>query len=277
MKIGIVGLGLIGGSYAKALRKYPYEIYGIDQDEEVISYALQENIIKKGSTNPKDILPLCDVVFLCLYPHNIVSFVRTNISYFKENAIISDVSGVKRFIYDRLELYLKDDVEFVFAHPVAGKELIGIKHSDEAIFHNANFIITPTKHNTEKALNLIETLAYQMGFSTVTKVPDYIHDNVIAYTSQLTHAIAIALVNSDNQTENTNLFIGDSYRDLTRIANINELLWSELFFVNKDYLKRHIDSFISELNLIKEALQQNDESALIQLMEKAKTKRSKLS
>ncbi len=277
MKIGIVGLGLIGASYAKALGKYSYEIYGIDQNIDVLAYALNKNIITKGSTIAKDILPQCDVVFLCLYPKDIVSFVKKNLSYFKNNAIISDVSGVKRFLYDKLDLYLKNDIEFVFAHPIAGKELPGIKNSDEMIFHNANFVITPTLFNNEESINLIEVLAYQMGFSTVTKVPDYIHDDLIAYTSQLTHAIAIALVNSGKNNTLTSKFIGDSYKDLTRIANINESLWAELFILNKGFLNKHIDSFIASLIEIKTALSNNDSDKLKEVMTNAKANRRNLS
>lgn len=269
MNIGIVGLGLIGGTYAKSLKKYSYKIYGIDINQESLDYALQNNIIDVGTTNPKDVLKELDVVFLCLYPNDAINFVRKNINNFKRDAIISDVVGIKRKIIDSLDIYFEDEVEFVFSHPIAGREKTGVKHSDEAIFQDANFVITPTLKNTEDALNLIEILARQMGFKNITKIPDVEHDDIIAYTSQLTHAIALALVNSDTSKYDTSLFIGDSYKDLTRIAMFNETLWSELFLNNKDFLIRRINAFEDQLNILKEALKNKDKDKIEELMIKS--------
>lgn len=276
MKIGIVGLGLIGGTYAKSLRPYSYDIIGIDIDPDVIQYALDHDIIDQGSTTAKDLLPLCDVVFLCLYPSATADFVKKHINHFKRDAIISDVVGVKRYLIDQLEMYRDDDVEFVFTHPIAGREKIGIKHSDKAIFQDANFVITPTEFNTEEAMNLIEILARQMGFKNVSRLSDVAHDDIIAYTSQLTHAIAISLVNSDNDKYDTGLFIGDSYKDLTRIAMINDSLWAELFLKNKDFLKRRIQAFEDQLDLLKDALANNDIETIKKLMQQSTAKRGQI-
>ena len=276
MNIGIVGIGLIGGSYAKALRKYPYKIYGIDNNEETLKYALDEDIVDFAYNNPKAILKELDVVFICLYPEDTIKFVRNNINYFKNGAIISDVVGVKRFIIDSLEVYFEDDVEFVFAHPIAGREKIGVQYSNEDIFKNANFVITPTKKNTDEAINLISTLARQMGFKNVSIISDTEHDEIISFTSQLTHVLALALVNSDNDKYDTSLFIGDSYKDLTRIAMINEKLWSELFIKNKDYLIRTINRFEVELNQIKDAISKKDRLQLEELMINATRKRGSI-
>lgn len=276
MKIGIVGLGLIGGTYARSLRKYPYEIIGIDIDSDAINFALEENIIDHGTTTPTDVLKELDVVFLCLYPDKTIEFVQKHINHFKRGAIISDVVGIKRSIIDRLDVYKNDDVEFVFSHPIAGREKIGIRYSDEAIFQNANFVITPIKTNTEEALNLIETLAKQMGFANVSRIKDYEHDDIIAYTSQLTHAIAISLVNSDTDKYDTSLFIGDSYKDLTRIAMINESLWSELFLKNRDFLYRRIQAFEEQLDLLKDALKSNNKEKIEELMRSSTIKRGNI-
>jgi len=276
MNIGIVGLGLIGGSYAKALRKYPYKLYGIDIDKDTLDYALSNNIVDYATSDAKSVLKDLDVVFLCLYPEDTIKFVRSNINSFKRDTIISDVAGIKRKLIDNLDIYFDDDVDFVFAHPIAGKEKIGIKHSDEAIFHNSNFVITPTKKNKDESVNLIETLAKQMGFKNVTRVTDVEHDDIIAYTSQLTHAIALALINSDNDKYDTSLFIGDSYKDLTRIGTFNENLWAELFLKNKDFLTRRIENFEKELGLLKDALTNKDSDLIKQLMIKSTDRRSKL-
>ena len=276
MNIGIVGLGLIGGTYAKSLRKYPYNIVGIDHNQETIDYAVENNIIDKGTTNPKEYLKELDVVFLCLYPNDSIKFIQKNINNFKRDAIISDVVGIKRKLINSLDLYFEDEVEFVFAHPIAGREKSGIKYSDEAIFHNANFVITPTNKNNEESLNLIETLAKQMGFKNVTRVSDIEHDEIIAYTSQLTHAIALALVNSEDDRFDTSLFIGDSYKDLTRIARFNEKLWAELFINNKDFLVKKINSFEEQLDKFKNALADKDTELLEELMKESTRRRNKI-
>ncbi len=275
MKIGIVGLGLIGGTYAKSLRPYRYHLVGIDIDPLAIAYALDNNIVDEATDDPTTVLGDLDVVFLCLYPDRAVDFVRKHINQFKRDAIVSDVAGIKRYMIDQLEVY-KDDIQLVFAHPIAGRETIGIKHSDEAIFQNANFVITPTKHNTEEALNLIETLARQMGFSSVARIQDFEHDDIIAYTSQLTHAIAISLVNSDDDKYDTSRFIGDSYKDLTRIAMINDDLWAELFLRNKDFLTRRINAFEEQLDLLKDALARKDRESLRELMRESTVKRGNI-
>ena len=266
MNIGIVGMGLIGGTYAKSLRKYPYKIYGIDISEKTLKYALDNNIIDYGTSNPKSVLKELDVVFLCLYPEDTIKFIQKNIMYFKRDAIIADAVGIKRKIVDILSMYKDDDVEFVFTHPIAGREKIGIEFSDEAIFHDANFVITPTKYNTEESINLIETLAKQMGFKNITKISDVEHDDIIAFTSQLTHAIAISLVNSDDSKHDTSLFIGDSYKDLTRIAMINEDLWTELFIQNKDFLTKRITSFENKLSELKQAISTKDKEKIKDIM-----------
>lgn len=276
MNIGIVGLGLIGGTYAKCLKEYSYTIVGIDIDQETIDYALENNIIDKGSTNPKDVLSDLDVVFLCLYPDAAINFIRKNINYFKRNAIISDVIGIKRKIIAALEIFQDDEIEMVFTHPIAGRETPGIKASDKAIFQDANFVICPTEKNKEETLNLIETLAKQMGFKNVSRLSDKAHDEIIAYTSQLTHAIAISLVNSDDEKYDTNLFIGDSYKDLTRIAKINEKLWTELFLKNKDFLFKKINAFEKELDKLKEALHDGDSKKIQDLMKSSTEKRMKI-
>ncbi len=276
MNIGVVGIGLIGGSYAKALKKYPYTIYGIDNSQETLDYALNNNIIDIGTSTPSEILKDLDVVFLCLYPNEAVKFVRDNINFFKRGAIISDVVGVKRFMINSLDIYFNDEVEFVFAHPIAGRETIGIKHSNEAIFHNANFVITPTKHNKEESINLIKTLAKQMGFKNVSLVSDVQHDEIISFTSQLTHVIALSLVNSDEEKYDTSMFIGDSYKDLTRIAMINDTLWAELFLKNKDFLLKQINKFENQLDILKDAIMAKDINKIQELMRSATKKREKI-
>ena len=135
MNIGIVGLGLIGGTYAKSLRKYPYTLYGIDINEKTLKYALENDIVDIATSDASSVLNKLDVVFICLYPNETMKFISKNIMKFKRDAIIADAVGIKRKLVDQMEMYREDDVEFVFTHPIAGREKIGIEYSDEAIFH----------------------------------------------------------------------------------------------------------------------------------------------
>jgi len=276
MNIGIVGVGLIGGSYAKSLKRFGYTIYGIDVNQKTIDYALKHNVIDFGETSPTNILKKLDVVFLCLYPDDTINFVHKNINNFKRGSIISDVVGVKRQLIDAFDIYQNDDIEFVFAHPIAGRETSGIQHSDPAILKGTNFVITPTKYNSEEAINVITILAKQMGFASVTQISDVDHDKIIAFTSQLTHAIALSLVNSDDEKYNTSLFIGDSYKDFTRIARINDDLWSELFIKNSYFLLDRINKFERELDILKTAIKAKDRETLRSLMQSATEKRGKI-
>lgn len=276
MNIGIVGIGLIGGTYAKSLRGYPYKIYGIDIDESAIKYALENNIIDVGTTEPKEVLSEIDVLFICIYPEATKKFIQQNARFIKEGCVVSDVAGIKRNIIATLDIYNQDHFEIVFAHPIAGREKIGIEYSHERIFKDANFVITPIESNTEDALNLVEVLARQMGFKNVSRLGDKQHDEIIAFTSQLTHAIAISLVNSDEEKYDTSLFIGDSYKDLTRIAMINHELWTELFLKNRDNLLKQIKLFEKNLDILKDALDEKDVPKLHQIMKDATNKRKKI-
>jgi len=272
MKIGIIGLGIIGGGYAKALKKYGYEVFGIDKDKDTLEYAIKEKLIINCNDDQTSIIPLLDVIFVCLYPKETINFIKKNQNKFKKNSVVVDVSGVKRFISNSL-IYEKEDYEIVLSHPIAGRELIGLKNSNEAVFHDSNFVICPHKYSTDENMKLIEILAYQIGFGHVSYLSDIEHDRILGYTSHLTHAIAIALVNSDTKEAQTNLFIGDSYKDLTRIAKINENLWLELFENNKDNLITHIDKFVSELNKIKKSLKEKDRETLKELMLESRKRR----
>lgn len=276
MKIGIVGLGLIGGSYARALKPYGYEIYGIDNNQESLTFAENEGLILKGFINPNEILHDLDVVFLCIYPMQIKDFFKKYIMSFKEGTVISDVGGIKRKVNDAYDLYRREDIDFVGAHPIAGKEKSGVKFSDASIFKDANFVITRTNTNQDESINLIKTLAKQMGFKHVTILTDKDHDEAISYTSQLTHVLAMALINSNQDNYHTKSMIGDSFRDLTRIANINDNLWSELFIHNKDFLLKSISHFEDALEDIKTLIKNKDQEALKELMQEATRRRRSL-
>ena len=276
MKILIVGLGVIGGSYAMALKEAGYEeVYGIDNNLDTLKKAEKLNIIKKGYLNPKEILKDIDLIIISLYPRLVKDFVLENKEYLKDGAIITDATGIKEHFIDDILNILPKGVDFIFGHPMAGREKKGIDFASKEVFKGANYLITVTSSNKEENIKLIEELALNLGFKRVRRISPYYHDKMISFTSQLPHAIAVALINSDEEGRDTGSFIGDSYRDLTRIANINEDLWSELFLGNKENLLKSIESFLVEINNIKNCLLDEDQAKLKQLFIKS-TKRREL-
>jgi len=258
----IVGLGLIGGCYAKTLRDEFQTIYGVDLDDLALAYAKRENVIDDGYKMAKIPLSESDVVVVCLYPDLLLKFIEENKDNFKYGTVITDAVGIKGNIIDKIFEILPEGVDFVGAHPMAGREVQGVWNSDKKIFRGANFIITPHEKNKENSLDIVENLANKMGFKSVSRVTPKEHDEIIAFTSQLTHAIAVSLVNSDEKNFDTNVFIGDSYRDLTRIAMINENLWDNLFMGNKENLIKKIEKFEESLDKIKDALRNSDSETL---------------
>lgn len=260
----IIGLGLIGGSYAMGLKKAGYHVDAIEINQLSIDFALQNNIIDQGSTFDITLIEQADMIISGLYPNQMVEWFITYQKYFKPGAFLSDVSGVKCHIIDRVQEQLREDVEFCASHPMAGKEVSGVKFADDAIFHIANFIITPTAKNTPEAIATLQTFANILGFSNISVLTPEKHDEMIGFVSQLTHVIAVSLMNTNDNTHLVE-YTGDSFRDLTRIAKINENLWSELFFLNKDQLIQEIDDFSAEVNNLKQKLLQDDVEGLKEL------------
>lgn len=269
MRALIVGLGLIGGAYAYRLSGKGYTVYGCDTDKTAIQYALKEGYITDGSTDPSAYIEKADMILLSIYPQAILEFIRKYRNLFNEKQIITDVCGVKSsFVKEATKLSLP--AIYCSHHPMAGREKIGIAYARECVFEGANFLITPLENTPSEAVEAIKRIGKDLGFSRFSVISPARHDKMIGFTSQLTHAIAVSLVNSDHDAETKN-YIGDSYRDLTRIAMINDVLWSELFLENKDFLLGHIQSFEKELNTLKEALEKNDKEALKELF-KSSTK-----
>lgn len=260
--VTIIGLGVIGGSYAMALKKLGYTVYGADCDEETVKKAIERGIADDAATTAEGFVPISDLVVIALYPKLVEGELARIAPLLKEGAILTDVAGIKSHFTEKIESLLPEGTDFVFAHPMAGREKKGIDYADDSVFKGANFIITPSPKNRKESLDEIERLAREMGFRNVMRLTPEEHDRVIAFVSQLPHAIAVALVNSDDRKFDTPRFVGDSYRDLTRIANINEKLWSELFLGNKQNLLSSIKEFEKCLDVIKTALENDDKETL---------------
>ena len=277
MKIVIVGLGVIGGGYAMALKDAGYtDVYGVDKDVETLKKSKALGIIKEGYKNENEIIKSADLIVLAIYPNLVKNFIINNKENFKSGVIITDVTGIKQLFINEIAKILPKEVDFIFAHPMAGREKKGIDYATNKVFKGANFLITVTDKNKDENLNLIEELAYKMGFKHIKKISPKYHDEIISFTSQLPHVLAVALINSDIDGRNTGEFIGDSYRDLTRIANINESLWSQLFLGNKENLLKAIYNFEVELDKIKNCLETGDSETLQELFIKSSLRREKL-
>ena len=273
-KILIIGLGLIGGSYAEALTSWGFEVGAITKDRDSIDFALKKGIIQSGiSFVEKEYVQLFDIVIFALYPKIFVEWIETYQSYFKDGTLITDVTGVKSEIVFKIQALLKDTVEFVPAHPMAGKEVYGVENSDKKIFQGANFIITPTSKNTTKAIDTIVEMGKILGFKNISILTPEKHDEMIGFLSQLTHCIAITLMTCKDSKHLVE-YTGDSFRDLTRIAKINEQMWSELFLMNKNELLSQMDLFLQEFEKLRDALAREDAETIKKMMRLSTKRRS---
>ena len=273
-KILIVGLGLLGGSYAKALKRFGFHISAITKEQSSIDYALKEHMIDEGSTDlDPQMIHNADLVVFALYPHIFVEWIEQNQHMLKSGALITDVTGVKGSIVYKIQDMLRPDVEFIAAHPMAGREVSGVENSTDQIFVGANYIVTPTERNTPEAIQTCMELGRLLGFSNVTTLSPEEHDEMIGFLSQLTHCIAITLMTC-NDKEDMEKFTGDSFRDLTRIARINDLMWSELFVENKESLLKQMDLFIHKFNQLKEMLQSEDIDGMRSMMRHSTNRRA---
>ncbi|MEE1318394.1 MAG: prephenate dehydrogenase/arogenate dehydrogenase family protein [Ruminococcus sp.] len=273
-KVLIVGLGLLGGSYARGLKRFGFHISAITKEQSSIDYAINEGIIDEGTTELDErIIGEADLVIFALYPHVFIEWIEQNQHLLKSGSIITDVTGVKGSIVYKIQDMMRSDVEFIAAHPMAGREVSGVENSTERIFQGANYIVTPTPKNTPETINTCLELGRLLGFSNVTTLSPEEHDEMIGFLSQLTHCIAITLMTCNNK-ENMEKFTGDSFRDLTRIARINDLMWSELFVANKDALLEQMDMFIKKFNELKSMLEAEDIDGMRKMMRHSTERRA---
>lgn len=265
-KILIVGLGLIGGSYAEALSAKDYELGAIDTKKSSIDYALTKGWIKSGRTEAeKDYVSQFDLVVFALYPHLLAEWIEKYQSFFKSGALITDVTGVKGSVVRKVQSILRKDVEFVGAHPMAGRETSGVESANAQIFNDANYIVTPTSENTAENIEACKELGRELGFERISELSPEEHDEIVGFLSHLTHCIAVSLmVCKDN--EHLAEYTGDSFRDLTRIAKINDEMWSELFLANKDELVAQMELFEKQFDSLKKAIISEDREKIRKTM-----------
>lgn len=270
----IIGLGVMGGSYAKALTKLGIKVNCITKNQHDIDHAVALGCLNKGSTEiDKELVGNADLIIFAVYPHIFIEWIEKYQSLFKHGAIITDVTGVKNGVVQKVQDILRNDVEFIACHPMAGRESSGFEYSDDGVFKGANFIITPTDKNTNEGISLAKELGEALGFHRISLLTTNEHDKMVAFLSQLTHCIAITLMNC-NETPNLEAFTGDSFRDLTRISKINDEMWSELFIWNKEKLIAEMDNFIAHFEALKQDIANEDKPAMRELMQKSTKRRS---
>ena len=266
MHILIVGLGLLGGSYAEGLTARGYRVDAITKEQSSVDFALEKGIVRTATTRVDPALVgTADVVVFALYPHVLLEWLEEYQTLLKPGAIRTDVTGVKGCIVGRVQGMLRPDVEFIAAHPMAGREVCGVENSTASIFRGANYIVVPTEKNTPAAIELCRDLGETLGFARVSELSVGMHDDMIAFLSQLTHCIAVSLMCCNN-TPGLEDYTGDSFRDLTRIARINDEMWSELFLDNRPALLGEMDRFRDSFNQLYDRIAAGDREGIREMM-----------
>ncbi len=270
----IIGLGVIGGGYAAALSSLGYNVSCITKDKKDIEYALSRKMISYGTTDLEEgLIAKSNLIIFALYPTVFIDWIEKYQHLFSAGTVITDVTGVKGSVVYKVQDMLRSDVEFISAHPMAGRERSGVEYSDPGVFRGANYIITPTDKNTEGAIKLCHRLGEELGFAKISVLSPEEHDKMIAFLSQLTHCIAVVLMNA-NTSPGLEKYTGDSFRDLTRIAKINDRMWSELFLMNKDALLSEMDAFIKEFETFRVMVAEGDTEGMREKMRQGALRRT---
>jgi len=274
MKIGIVGLGLIGGSLAKTYkRNTDYIVYGTDNDSLAVKLALLTESMDAELSD--DLLQLCDFIFLAIYPHAAVTWLEQNASKLSSHTIVIDCCGIKQAVCE-VGFKLSEQYGFHYCggHPMAGTQYTGFKHSREDMFQDASMILVPPIDPDISLLDRIHKTLAKAGFTHVTITTAEKHDHMIAYTSQLAHVVSNAYVKSPNAQLHHGFSAG-SYRDLTRVARLNETMWTELFLDNAEALTGEIDFLINSLQQYSDAIKTGDAERLCTLLREGRILKEK--
>lgn len=269
-RITVIGLGLIGGSMAMALRGFKNAlITGVDIDPEALRKALARGAIDTACEGIAEGVADADLVILCVSPNNIIKIVQENIGECKEGSIVTDVCGTKKLLYAEIEAFIPKHVEYIGIHPMAGNEIGGFDNASPELFKGTGFIIVPINRTQDRSLLLMEEVANHIGAINIARNSPELHDDIIAYTSDLMHISATALC-IDYHPQMTKAYTAGAFRDCTRIANIDPQLWTDLLMHNREKIILHLDVYIENLLKMKKSMQQHDEEELYSLLEQAK-------
>lgn len=265
MKIGVVGLGLIGGSLARALKGLEnVRVLGYDINESIVLqsklFGVTDEVLSEKNIGE------CDYIFIALYPKATEKFLEDNLKHIRKDAVVVDCAGVKSSICKKCFTLAKTGgFRFIGGHPMAGKQYSGFKYSTATLFDKASMILVPDKDEKIETLENLKAILVKVGFKSVTITTAEEHDRIIAYTSQLAHVVSNAYVKSPNAKVHKGFSAG-SYKDLTRVARLNPGMWTELFMENKENLINEIDGIIAELQKYSDAIKNNDEKELEKLL-----------
>lgn len=272
MNIGIVGLGLIGGSMAKALKKYTDNcIYGYNRTKNVTDKAIEMNVLDGELTDEN--IAQCNLIIISLYPQATIDYVKNNAHLINKDAVVIDCGGIKRLICNALEPVAKEyGFTFIGAHPMAGLHMSGFDYSSEDMFQNASLVLCPNKEVKNEKVDFLRNIFTMVGFTNIQIATAEEHDRIIAFTSQLCHVVSNAYVKNNAATLHKGFSAG-SYRDLTRVAKLNEQMWTELFFENDDYLIEELDELIGNLEKYKNALKNSDKNEMCKLLREGRERK----
>ena len=271
----VVGLGLIGGSVAMALRGFEnYRLVGTDCSSQTRSYAVAHGVCDEVAERVEDVLGQADVVLFAMRPHGIAQQIEAFQDSFKPGALVTDVGGIKGAIMEAAQC-LPDTVDFIGCHPMAGKETSGVENAEKELFHNAHFILTPGPRSTQEHVDLLQRMGKYMGFRDVVITTPEEHDAIIAYTSQLMHIIAVATCD-DEDLFRCKGFEGGSFRGCTRVAALDVPLWTELFTMNAPALCRCIRTLEDNLRAYREVLERGDREQLVEKLTASARRKRKM-
>ena len=265
MTVGVVGLGLIGGSFARAYSEHgDYRVLAYDINQDTMNSAYDMNIID-GELNQKSI-PECDLILVALYPEASVKYIKENAPYFTSKTLVIDCCGVKQFVCDACFPVAKEyGFTFVGGHPMAGRHFSGLEYSTKTMYNGASMVLVPEDLSDEDTIEKAKKLLSPIHFGKFTICDSKRHDAMIAFTSQMAHVVSNAYVKSPT-AKNHDGFSAGSYKDLTRVAWLNETMWTELFLENRDCLIEELDYFIKSLTEYKVAMENKDAITLKQLL-----------
>ena len=265
MNVCVVGIGLIGGSICKALKEFTtHKIFGLDIDKKTMDAAIQDGVLD-GVIEDNDFSKM-DITLVCLYPYITKDFLMENMRNFRKGSIVCDFCGIKTFLVDSMtQLADEYGIRYVSAHPMAGREVGGYENSLKTLYVGRNFIITPVRNTDDNAKKELSLLVTQMGITRIIETSPQNHDKTIAYTSQLAHIVSSAYVKSPT-IENELGFTGGSFQDMTRVATVNENMWTSLFMLNNTSLLEELNMLIENLSLFKQALEEKNDRLMYVLL-----------
>ena len=274
MIVGIVGLGLIGGSFAKAYSAAGHKVYALDIDEATFKYALVSGCICGELC--EEVMKEADLILICTYPDAAIEFMKKYGPVIGKKPLVMDCCGTKRVLFDEgISIASKYGFTYVGAHPMAGTQYSGFKYAKENLFKNAPMVIVPPRFDDIVFLNKIKTMLSPAGFSKISVTTADKHDEMIAFTSQLAHVVSSAYIKSPTASSHKGFSAG-SYKDMTRVAWLNSEMWTELFFDNKDYLEKEIDILLKNIEEYRAALHNNDKEAMKRLLEEGKKRKEEV-